>query len=111
MGGWRHRRQSWKPARPDERSHAHKPIIPANPTSMLGGALLGQKMYADAEPLLRAGYEGMKKQEAKIPPQGQVRIPEALERLVQFCEATDKKDEAAKWREELEARKPPSPPK
>ncbi len=28
--------------------------------SMLGGALLGQKKYADAGPLLLAGYEGMK---------------------------------------------------
>jgi tRNA A-37 threonylcarbamoyl transferase component Bud32 len=28
--------------------------------SMLGGALLGQKKYAEAEPLLLAGYEGMK---------------------------------------------------
>ncbi len=27
---------------------------------MLGGALLGQKKYAEAEPLLLKGYEGMK---------------------------------------------------
>ena len=71
--------------------------------SMLGGALLGQKKYADAEPLLLAGYEGMKKQEAKIPPQGKVRLTEAVERLVQLYEATGKKDEAARWRKELEA--------
>jgi eukaryotic-like serine/threonine-protein kinase len=30
-----------------------------NTQSMLGGALLGQKKYADAEPLLLKGYEGM----------------------------------------------------
>src|SRR5207249_1243687 len=35
--------------------------------SLLGGALLGQKRYADAEPLLLAGYEGMKERAAKIP--------------------------------------------
>jgi hypothetical protein len=37
--------------------------------SMLGAALLGQKKYADAEPLLLSGYEGMKMHESKIPPQ------------------------------------------
>ena len=50
-----------------------------------------------------AGYEGMKKQEAKIPPQGQVRLTEAVERLVQLYEAMDKKDDGAKWRKELDA--------
>src|SRR5262245_48599728 len=39
-----------------------------NTKSVLGGALLGQKKYADAEPLLLAGYEGMKKREVNIPP-------------------------------------------
>jgi tetratricopeptide (TPR) repeat protein len=34
-----------------------------NTISTLGGALLGQKKYADAEPLLLKGYEGMKKRE------------------------------------------------
>ena len=72
-----------------------------NTKSMLGGALLGQKKYAEAEPLLLAGYEGMKQREAKIPPPGKVRLTEALERLVQLYEALEKKDEAAKWRKEL----------
>jgi hypothetical protein len=27
--------------------------------SRLGGSLLGQKKHADAEPLLRAGYDGI----------------------------------------------------
>jgi tetratricopeptide (TPR) repeat protein len=76
-----------------------------NTKSMLGSALLGQKKYAEAEPLLLAGYEGMKQREAKIPPPGKVRLTEALERLVQLDEALEKKDEAAKWRKELEARK------
>ena len=70
---------------------------------MLGGTLLGQKKYADAEPLLLAGYEGMKQREKTIPPQGRFRIPEAIERLAQLYEATGKKDEAAKWRKTLES--------
>jgi tetratricopeptide (TPR) repeat protein len=73
-----------------------------NTKSMLGGALLGQKKYADAEPQLRAGYEGMKKREATIPPQGKVRIPEAIDRLIELSTATNKPDEVKKWRKELD---------
>jgi hypothetical protein len=70
--------------------------------SMLGGALLGQEKYADAEPLLLRGYEGMKQREKTIPPPGKVRLPEAVGRLVQLYEATGKEDEAARWRAERE---------
>ena len=45
----------------------------------------------------------MKQREKTIPEQGKIRLPEAVERLVQLYEATGKKDEAAKWRKELEA--------
>ncbi len=41
-----------------------------NTKSLLGGALLGQKKYAEAEPLLLKGYEGMKQREKTIPPSG-----------------------------------------
>jgi hypothetical protein len=71
--------------------------------SLLGGALLGQKQYAAAEPLLKEGYEGLKQRAAKIPPANKVRLIEALERLVRLFVATGKNDEAAKWRTELEA--------
>jgi tetratricopeptide (TPR) repeat protein len=73
--------------------------------SLLGGALSGQKKYSEAEPLLLAGYEGLKQREAKIPPPYQVRLTEALERLVQLYEVQENKDEVAKWRKELDARK------
>jgi tetratricopeptide (TPR) repeat protein len=74
-----------------------------NSKAQLGAALLGQKKHAEAEPLLLAGYEGMKKREKTIPPAGKPRLKESVERLVQLYEETDKKDEAAKWRKELEA--------
>ncbi len=45
----------------------------------------------------------MKQREKTIPPQSQVRLSEAIKRLVQLYDATDKKDEAAKWRRELDA--------
>jgi len=74
-----------------------------NAKSMLGAALLGQKKYAEAEPLLLAGYAGMNKEQAKIPLQAKFRLTEAVERLVRLYEATDRKDEAAKWRQTLES--------
>ena len=64
--------------------------------------LPGQKNYADAE--LLAGYEAMNQQEAKIlPPQHKdLLLREAMERLVQLYEATDKQDDVAKSRKTLE---------
>ncbi len=46
--------------------------------------LLGQKKYAEAEPLLLAGYEGTKQREKTIPEQSKIRFPEAIERLAQL---------------------------
>jgi len=77
-----------------------------NARSMLGGSLLGQKKYAEAEPLLRSGYEGLKRCENQIPASvRQTRPTEALERLVQLYEAWGKPDAAAHWRAQL----PPPP--
>jgi serine/threonine protein kinase len=77
-----------------------------NARSFVGGALLGLKKYAEAEPLLLAGYQGLKKRAAQVPAAVRtVRLTEALERLVALYEATGKKDEAAKWRKELDAAK------
>jgi tetratricopeptide (TPR) repeat protein len=73
-----------------------------NAQAMLGSALLQQKKYQDAEPLLLAGYEGMKKHESQIPPQGKDRLTKAVQGLVQLYEATGNSDEAAKWRKVLE---------
>jgi tetratricopeptide (TPR) repeat protein len=71
-----------------------------NIRSMLGGALLGQKRYDAAEPLLRAGYEGMKRQADRIPPLRKVRLAEALDRLIAFAEATNRPDDAKAWKDE-----------
>jgi serine/threonine protein kinase/tetratricopeptide (TPR) repeat protein len=71
-----------------------------NTKSLLGGARLGQEDYAEAGPLLLAGYEGMKRREAAIPEQAKDRLPEALDRLIEFYTATNKPDEVARWRAE-----------
>ena len=56
--------------------------------SLLGAALLGQKKYAEAEPLLVAGDEGMRQREKEIPPEARHRITEAIDRLKQLRAAT-----------------------
>jgi tetratricopeptide (TPR) repeat protein len=84
-----------------------------NTRAQLGGALLGQKNYDEAEPLLLAGYQGMQERDATIPPPGKPRLTEALERLVQLYEAWEKPDQAATWRKKLDDAKagsvPPTP--
>jgi hypothetical protein len=67
--------------------------------------LLGQKKYAVAEPLLLAGYEGMKKGLEKSSQKDKVRLIESLEWLVQLYEATGKKDKADEWRKKLKEAK------
>ncbi len=71
-----------------------------NTKSLLGGALLGQKRFAEAEPLLLAGYEGMKQREKTIPAQGKIRLPEAVDRLIELYTTTNKPDEVKKWQAE-----------
>jgi tetratricopeptide (TPR) repeat protein len=78
----------------------------ANARSLLGAALLGQKKYTDAAPLLLQGYEGLRKQAEKIPPAVRhKRLIKALERLVQLYDAWGKKDEADAWRKKLDEAK------
>ena len=81
-----------------------------NTRSVLGGALLGQKRYDEAEPLLRAGYEGMTRRADKIPLRNRVCLREALDRLIAFAEATNQADDAKAWKDER-AKWPANPPK
>ena len=62
--------------------------------------LLGQKKYADAEPLLKAGYEGMKHRAAKIPPESKASLGEALDRLIEMSEVTGNSEHAKIWKAE-----------
>ena len=79
--------------------------------SMLGGALLGQKKYADSEILLLQGYTGMKQREKSFRPQEQYLLPESLDRLIQFYTETNKPDEVKKWQAEKEKLPMPEPAK
>jgi non-specific serine/threonine protein kinase/serine/threonine-protein kinase len=77
-----------------------------NSASQIGGALLGQKKYREAEPFLVEGYEGMKQREAFMPLPARPRLTEALERLVQLYEATNRKDRADELRKQLPKKQP-----
>ena len=79
-----------------------KPWLTFNTRSMLGGALLGQKKYREAEPLLLQGYEGMKELQGQMPALARPRVTEALERLVALYQATGQKQKAAQWHKRLD---------
>jgi hypothetical protein len=79
-----------------------------NTRSQLGSSLLGQKKYADAEPLVVQGYEGMKAREVKIPAPSKLRLPEAAERVVRLYEAWERPEQAAEWRRKLDLADLPS---
>jgi hypothetical protein len=70
--------------------------------SLVGGALLGQGRYAEAEPLLVQGYEGMKAREARIRVPERSRIREAAERVVRLYEEWSKPDQATAWKAKVE---------
>ena len=73
-----------------------------NTSSMLGGSLLGQEKFVEAEPLLLAGYEGMKLREDKILLDSRIRITEAMERLIELYTAMQKPDQTEEWRKKRE---------
>jgi hypothetical protein len=70
--------------------------------SLLGNALLEQEKYADAEPILVQGYEGLKAREGHIPPlYARFRVAEAGQRIVRLYEAWGRVEKAAEWRTKL----------
>jgi hypothetical protein len=69
--------------------------------SQLGEALMGRGRYAEAEPLIVSGFEGMKAREATIPAPSKARLPDAADRIVALYEAWDKPEQAAAWKAKL----------
>ena len=64
---------------------------------------MGQKNYAEAEPLLLQSYQGLQQRQASLPPilNAPRRITESLERLVQLYDAWGKPTQAAEWKKKL----------
>jgi eukaryotic-like serine/threonine-protein kinase len=72
--------------------------LPADVTSLLGAALTGQQKYAEAEPLLIGGYEGLRDVEGSP----RSRLRKSLERLVAFYIAAGRPADATPWRARLQ---------
>ncbi|MCA9104574.1 MAG: tetratricopeptide repeat protein [Planctomycetales bacterium] len=72
-----------------------------NSMSMLGGALLGQGKFDEAEDLLLQGYEGMQARKDSIPAEGKPRLAEAISRLVELYTATNQIELADRFQKEM----------
>ena len=66
--------------------------------SLLGASLAGQKKYAEAEPLLLEGYQGIAGRKDRIDVQDWYHVDLARERIVQLYQAWGKPAKAAEWR-------------
>jgi len=71
--------------------------------TVLAAILVAQKRFAEAEPLLLLGYEGMEQRKSSIP--NSLRnncLLEALARLVELYTAWDNPEKAAEWQKKLD---------
>jgi tetratricopeptide (TPR) repeat protein/predicted Ser/Thr protein kinase len=80
----------------------------AQTQSLLGASLVGQKKYAEAEPLLLDGYEGLKARAKDLPAPAQKNLTEALDRLIRLYEDWGQADKAARWRAQRDKETPPA---
>ena len=69
--------------------------------SLLGATLVARNRYAEAEPLLESGYEGMLQRRTAVPFEERRKIRQAGERIVQLYESWGKPESVAQWREKL----------
>lgn len=67
--------------------------------SVLGGILLAQKKYTEAEPLLISAYAGLHDRQARIPAANKSRLERTVERLIRLYEETGRSDKAAEWKQ------------
>ena len=66
--------------------------------SLLGESLAGEKKYAEAEPLLLEGYQGMMARKDRIDAPDLSHLERAHQWLVQLYQADGKPDKAAEWK-------------
>jgi tetratricopeptide (TPR) repeat protein len=69
--------------------------------SLLGAALSGQRRFAEAEPLLVAGYTGLKAQEGRMPAADRPDAGKAGLRLIRLYEDWGLAAKAEEWRKKL----------
>ena len=78
--------------------------------SLLGASLISQKKYAEAEPLLIQGYEGLTARAAKIPAKSQKLVPEGLGGSSSST-TTGAKRSRQEWRKKVPSSSAAVPPK
>ena len=66
--------------------------------SLLGASLAGEKKYAEGEPLLLEGYQGMLARKDRIAVPDYYHLDRAYKWLVDLYEAWGKPEKAAEWR-------------
>jgi tetratricopeptide (TPR) repeat protein len=86
-----------------EALEAEKKVQPDNwqryrAASLLGASLSGEKNYAEAEPLLLEGYQGMLALKDRIDVPDRYHLELAHQWLVQLYQAWGKPDKAAEWK-------------
>jgi tetratricopeptide (TPR) repeat protein/predicted Ser/Thr protein kinase len=69
-----------------------------NAMSMLGGALLGLRRYAEAEPLLLGGYDGIQARQSAIAPESQGAVSDAASRVVRLYDDWGRPEKARAWK-------------
>jgi serine/threonine protein kinase/tetratricopeptide (TPR) repeat protein len=69
--------------------------------SLLGGALLGQGHYTEAQPLIVQGYKGMIERIARMPTRENALLIDAAERVVRLYETWGGQKEATEWKTKL----------
>jgi tetratricopeptide (TPR) repeat protein len=72
-----------------------------NCESLLGASLAGQQKFAEAEPLLLSGYQGMLGRKTTIPWERRFALSDGAERIPEFYESWRKPEKAAEWRQNL----------
>jgi hypothetical protein len=74
--------------------------------SMLGDGLTGQKKYAEAEPFVVSGYEGMTQRQATMWAENRSVLEDAKESILRLYEGLGKKEKVAEWRQKLQMTDP-----
>ncbi len=70
---------------------------------------MARKQYAEAEPLLISGYNGLRDREAAMPIANKSRLEKAAQRLVRLYEEAGRPDKAAQWKRNVSELTKPSP--
>ena len=73
-----------------------------NSQALLGASLAGEKKYAEAEPQMIAGYQGMLKQQATMTAADKPALSGAGQRIVKLYQDWNRPEKAAEWRQNLQ---------